>query len=307
MFQDSKGFSQVLAELERAHLEYHRSEHRPMLYAASVPSQRVYALVEGRYQDVGAMPGHPATFRVSKVHHILALQVAGGRVVRLWLRRQLTEEDKDELLHEPLACYSCPFPRESLRLADAAMRGQGRRHMSKEAAVQYLERLRYSHKVDVFDEELKLQDIWMFRGPINDKEAQLFLEYDRQRAVAQAAQAASVQEDVRQARRAQREQQLRELLSWMTSYQQQWTDSVAHVQKALARQEQLAKAQQLWQKLGDQGFVLPPLPQQQQEQLPSAGRDAGFAVVTELQQQQEGELACSSNDDRQSDSSRTWD
>lgn len=57
--------------------------------------------------------------RVSKVHHILALQVAGGRVVRLWLRRQLTEEDKDELLHEPLACYSCPFPRESLRLADA--------------------------------------------------------------------------------------------------------------------------------------------------------------------------------------------
>lgn len=54
---------EVLAELERAHLEYHRSEHRAMLYAANAASQRVYALVEGRYQDVGALPGHPATFR----------------------------------------------------------------------------------------------------------------------------------------------------------------------------------------------------------------------------------------------------
>lgn len=34
-----------------------------MLYAASEQAQRVYALVEGRYQDVGALPGHPATFR----------------------------------------------------------------------------------------------------------------------------------------------------------------------------------------------------------------------------------------------------
>jgi hypothetical protein len=34
-----------------------------MLYAASEQSQSVYALVEGRYQDVGALPGHPATFR----------------------------------------------------------------------------------------------------------------------------------------------------------------------------------------------------------------------------------------------------
>jgi hypothetical protein len=58
-----QGLTEVLAELERAHLEYHRSEHRPMLYAASEHSQRVYALVEGRYQDVGALPGHPATFR----------------------------------------------------------------------------------------------------------------------------------------------------------------------------------------------------------------------------------------------------
>ncbi|KAF8059445.1 ABCA9 [Scenedesmus sp. PABB004] len=153
---DAHGLTQVLAELERAHLEYHRSEHRPMLYAASAASQRVYALVEGRYQDVGALPGHPATFRrargrcaarpralraarrdadadaarrrapprhhrISQVHHILALQVApGGRVGRLWLRRQLTEEDKDELLHAPLACYPSPFPRESLVLVDAA-------------------------------------------------------------------------------------------------------------------------------------------------------------------------------------------
>lgn len=65
----------MLAELERAHLEYHRSEHRPMLYAASPGVQRAYALVEGTYQDVGALPGHPATFRISKVHHILSMEV----------------------------------------------------------------------------------------------------------------------------------------------------------------------------------------------------------------------------------------
>jgi hypothetical protein len=70
-----QGLSEVLAELERAHLEYHRSEHRPMLYAASPQVQRAYNLVEGTYQDVGAMPGHPATFRISKVHHILSMEV----------------------------------------------------------------------------------------------------------------------------------------------------------------------------------------------------------------------------------------
>lgn len=58
-----QGLHEVLSELERAHLEYHRSEHRPMLYAASPDAQRAYALVEGTYQDVGALPGHPATFR----------------------------------------------------------------------------------------------------------------------------------------------------------------------------------------------------------------------------------------------------
>lgn len=36
----------------------------------------------------------------------------------LWLSRQLTEEDKDELLHEPLGCYPTAFPRDSLLLAD---------------------------------------------------------------------------------------------------------------------------------------------------------------------------------------------
>jgi hypothetical protein len=46
-----------------------------MLYAASPQVQRAYALVEGTYQDVGAMPGHPATFRISKVHHILSMEV----------------------------------------------------------------------------------------------------------------------------------------------------------------------------------------------------------------------------------------
>jgi hypothetical protein len=46
-----------------------------MLYAASPEVQRAYALVEGTYQDVGALPGHPATFRISKVHHILSMEV----------------------------------------------------------------------------------------------------------------------------------------------------------------------------------------------------------------------------------------
>lgn len=71
----AEGLHEVLAELERAHLEYHRSEHRPMLYAANPEVQRAYALVEGTYQDVGALPGHPATFRISKVHHILSMEV----------------------------------------------------------------------------------------------------------------------------------------------------------------------------------------------------------------------------------------
>lgn len=58
-----QGLAEVLAELERSHLEYPHSTHQPILYAASPAKQRVYALVEGRYQDAGALPGHPATFR----------------------------------------------------------------------------------------------------------------------------------------------------------------------------------------------------------------------------------------------------
>jgi hypothetical protein len=34
-------------------------------------------------------------------------------------------------------------------------------------------------------------------------------------------------------RREQREQQLQELLAWMTSYQQQWAESIQHVQQVL--------------------------------------------------------------------------
>lgn len=134
----AQGISEVLAELERSHLEYPRSEHRPLLFAASEEGQRSYALVEGRYQDVGALPGHPATFRVTTVYHIFVLEAgrgaaaaagapggsaaAGGErsgpcVTRLWLLRQLTEEDKDELLHDPVHCYAAPFPKELLTLA----------------------------------------------------------------------------------------------------------------------------------------------------------------------------------------------
>eukprot|EP00878_Enallax_costatus_P001041 GHUV01001176.1.p1 GENE.GHUV01001176.1~~GHUV01001176.1.p1 ORF type:complete len:762 (+),score=253.99 GHUV01001176.1:257-2287(+) len=459
LLEDQQGFVEVLAELERAHLEYHRSEHRPMLYAASEASQRVYALVEGRYQDVGALPGHPATFRISKVHHIISLLVRNGRVEKLWLRRQLTEEDKDELLHDPLTCYPAPFPRDNLMLTDAAahelsseklvqfvkawwtawstapppppaavaatadhsadssygsvddaasasaraaykasssttsssssvdaaesgqrprrslrsrgdppgtlaahllaptykmwdayglwpaMRSQGRRHLNKESAVHYLQQLQYSYniswqvvdaavaegslacfthwqakfepkwgatpapaaavaaaiakaaapkdntaavedatsssaeppavapaaradsspslpqqqqaaaevkdgsftvdglEVDMFNGQLQLQATWLFRGPITDAETKLFLEYDRQQAAAEAAQAESEQESIRQARREQREQQLSELVAWMNQYQQQWGEYVKHVQKTLERQQQLAQAQ----------------------------------------------------------------
>ena len=74
----SQGIGEVLAELERSHLEYPRSEHRPLLFAASEGAQRAYALVEGRYQDVGALPGHPAPFRVTTVYHIFAQEAGGG-------------------------------------------------------------------------------------------------------------------------------------------------------------------------------------------------------------------------------------
>lgn len=444
-FRDTQGLHEVLGELERAHLEYHRSEHRPMLYAASAETQRAYALVEGTYQDVGALPGHPATFRISKVHHILSMEVQDGQIAVLWLYRQLTEEDKDELLHEPLACYPAPFPRESLTLVDAAqhasqasrmmeiaqalwqglasdsnppshspssasagaatssssgsqggvsrmarsrrgnggggaevaqllapdfkmwdayglwpaMRAQGRRYLSKDAAVRYMQSLSYSYTiqltvldvavaegslacfshwqarlkprwagqgespgpslesveavdtaaaaaastgtadnstkssssipslssssspqssagqqgdsstqqqhsplqaelqpaqpdagllvdgmaVNLFSEDLQLKVIWVFRGPVAEQEMQLFLEYDKQAAAAEAAQAASDQETVRAARRAQREQQLSELLAWMNNYQQQWGFYVSHVQKQIARQQRLAKQQ----------------------------------------------------------------
>lgn len=36
------------------------------------------------------------------MHYILALQTRRGRISELWLRCQLTEEDKDELLVDPV-------------------------------------------------------------------------------------------------------------------------------------------------------------------------------------------------------------
>lgn len=63
--------------------------------------------------------------------------------------------------------------------------------------------------VNLFSEDLQLKVIWVFRGPVAEQEMQLFLEYDKQAAAAEAAQAASDQETVRAARRAQREQQVR--------------------------------------------------------------------------------------------------
>jgi hypothetical protein len=62
--------------------------------------------------------------------------------------------------------------------------------------------------VDLFNEEGQLKGIWMFRGPVTAQDKQLFLEYDKQLAAAEAAQVESEQEAVRAARRAQREQQV---------------------------------------------------------------------------------------------------
>jgi hypothetical protein len=63
--------------------------------------------------------------------------------------------------------------------------------------------------IDLFNEEMQLKVIWCFRGPVTHAERQLFLQYDRQQAAAEAAQAASEQEAIRAERRAQREQQVR--------------------------------------------------------------------------------------------------
>jgi hypothetical protein len=61
----------------------------------------------------------------------------------------------------------------------------------------------------LFNAELLLKVIWVFRGPVSSTEEQLFLEYDRRQAAAEAARVVSDQELVRAARRAQREQQVR--------------------------------------------------------------------------------------------------
>lgn len=65
----------------------------------------------------------------------VALQVQDGQIAVLWLYRQLTEEDKDELLHEPLACYPAPFPRESLTLVDAGRRAPNQLHVVNDMSI----------------------------------------------------------------------------------------------------------------------------------------------------------------------------
>lgn len=68
--------------------------------------------------------------------------------------------------------------------------------------------------VDLFNADMQLKGIWVFRGPIMHTEKQLFLDYDRQQAAAEAAQAAGEQEAIRAARRAQREQQVGVWVCW---------------------------------------------------------------------------------------------
>jgi len=133
--------------------------------AAPPPPQRPrgYALLEARYQDVNALPGHPATFRVSTVVFLVGVElgpglpsqprqqqpqqpprengggaagggpaaVGGGSggpanvITRVWIRRQLTYEDRDELLVDPVGVYPAAFPHALLSLLHEGGDGGG--------------------------------------------------------------------------------------------------------------------------------------------------------------------------------------
>ncbi|GFR50180.1 hypothetical protein Agub_g12321 [Astrephomene gubernaculifera] len=113
-----RGYDALISHLAVQHTEYHRVQYRPVVSAASAPSHCAFVLGEYRMQDVGGLAGHPATFRVSRGYCLykLAVDPHSGRIVRGWVRRQLTQEERDERVWDPVHVYPAPFPLEHLHL-----------------------------------------------------------------------------------------------------------------------------------------------------------------------------------------------
>ncbi|KIY92987.1 hypothetical protein MNEG_14977 [Monoraphidium neglectum] len=93
-------------------------------------------------------------------------------------------------------------------------------------------------EVDLFDPQLALQGIWVFRSAL-DVERPLFLEQQRRAQEAVQASAAAAEEALRAERRAQREQQLQELLAWAQAGQQHFESYISHVKRQIERQREL--------------------------------------------------------------------
>ncbi len=92
-------------------------------------------------------------------------------------------------------------------------------------------------EVDLFNEQLLLQGIWVFRGAL-DAERPLFLEQQRREEEARHASELAAQEALRAERRAQREQQLQELLAWATAGQQHFESYISHLKRQIAWQRE---------------------------------------------------------------------
>ncbi|GIM14084.1 hypothetical protein Vretimale_17113 [Volvox reticuliferus] len=116
--QPLRGYDALVGQLAAQHAEYHRVQYRPITSAASPTSSCGYVLGEYRMQDVGGLAGHPATFRVSRGYCLFKLRLdpASGRISRGWVRRQLTQEERDERVWDPVHVYPAAFPLERLHL-----------------------------------------------------------------------------------------------------------------------------------------------------------------------------------------------
>lgn len=113
-----QGYDALMAALAVQHAEYHKVQYRPVASATAAPSSpSAYVLGEYRMQDVGGLAGHPATFRVSRGYCLYKLQLGpGGRITRGWVRRQMTQEERDERVWDPVHVYPAPFPLDRLHL-----------------------------------------------------------------------------------------------------------------------------------------------------------------------------------------------
>ncbi|GLI67895.1 hypothetical protein VaNZ11_012219 [Volvox africanus] len=113
-----RGYDALVGQLAAQHAEYHRVQYRPITSAASCSSSCGYVLGEYRMQDVGGLAGHPATFRVSRGYCLFKLRLdpASGRISRGWVRRQMTQEERDERVWDAVHVYPAAFPLERMHL-----------------------------------------------------------------------------------------------------------------------------------------------------------------------------------------------